>query len=234
MTIKYLNEYHDAGKARGIKSAEAVTRLVHDVVKPGSVVDVGCGHGYWLRAFMNLRARSVTGIDGDYIDRAKLEIPVDRFVEMDLNRPRPLANSFDLAMSIEVAEHLRPSSSDGFVDFLCSLSTCILFSAGIPGQPGRYHINARWPYFWSEKFGSRGYVALDFIRPRIWHDEDLMLCHRQNILLYVHRDLAGTAPYRDLPRMNCLTLVDYDVILQQLSARESLRRIVRKLLRREP
>ncbi len=229
MSVDYNNQLHDDGRERGLSSARTVARMVYEVFRPDSVLDVGCGFGYWLRAFQDLGAKRVAGIDGDYIDRSKLEIDPACFHPMDINQPiRPLG-SFDLAMTIEVAEHLQPSTSDRFVDYLCAASKVVLFSAGIPGQPGHRHINARWPYDWAARFARRGYTALDFIRPRIWHDESMMLCHRQNLHLYVHESLLVRPEVQALPRMNCLTLVDFDTLQELLGVRASLRRILGRL-----
>jgi len=225
MTIAYSNELHDRSRERGYTSARVIAPFVYDLIKPASVVDVGCGHGYWLKTFELLGAGQVLGIDGEYIDRKKLEIPEDRFMSMDLNDPKPVGFRVDLAISIEVAEHLTPQAAAPFVSFLCRLSPCVLFSAAIPGQPGHCHINPQWPAYWAELFKAQGYVALDCIRPRVWHEDSLMLCHRQNMLLYVHESLAGNKVFGSLPRMNCLTLIDHDVLQQLLCTRASLQRM---------
>ncbi|HMP71838.1 MAG TPA: class I SAM-dependent methyltransferase [Kiritimatiellia bacterium] len=228
MNVAYDNEHHLRSRERGLRSAASITRLVYPLVQPHSVVDVGCGLGYWLKSFLDAGAEHVLGIDGDYIDRAQLAIPADCFRIMDLNRPTPVEEGFDLAISIEVAEHLRPDSGEAFVGFLCGLSQQVLFSAAIPGQPGHNHINPRWPGYWKSLFQRQGYVAYDFIRPRIWHEEDLMLCHRQNLLFFVHEERAESFDQRGIPRANCLTLVDEDV----LSARDTLRATWSRLLGR--
>lgn len=232
MNIAYDNEHHLRSFARGIQSAGRVAGLVYPVVGPRSVVDVGCGLGYWLRAFLDAGAGEVLGLDGDYLDRSRMAIPAEAFRVMDLNRPEAINRSFDLALSIEVAEHLRPESGPTFVAFLCDLSPCVLFSAAIPGQPGHNHINARWPGYWKALFQERGYVGFDFLRPAIWHDESLMLCHRQNLLFFAREDVAPRFDALNLPRTNCLTLVDEGVLEAQFTLRATLDRLVDHLKRR--
>jgi 2-polyprenyl-3-methyl-5-hydroxy-6-metoxy-1,4-benzoquinol methylase len=74
-----------------------------------SLVDVGCGIGTWLAEFEAAGIADVTGVDGDYVDRARLLIDRARFEPRDLSRPFELDRKFDLAMSLEVAEHLPPN-----------------------------------------------------------------------------------------------------------------------------
>jgi SAM-dependent methyltransferase len=233
MDIQYTNELHRKYVARTVASANRVIPLVLDVTSPSSVVDVGCGHGHWLKRFLERGITDVLGIDGAYVNAEELVIPRDRFQVMDLNQPVHLDRRFDLAVSLEVAEHLKPTSSEPFVSFLTSLSDRVLFSAGIPGQPGDFHINARWPSFWRELFEQRGYVALDYIRPRIWHDEDVMLCYRQNTYVMVKRDaLDADSRMRVLPRANCLTLVDEDALRIHLGWKATLRRAIGRVMGR--
>lgn len=54
------------------------------------------------------------------------------FYAHDLTKPLHLNRRFDLALSLEVAEHLPKKSAEIFVDTLCKLSDTIIFSAAIP------------------------------------------------------------------------------------------------------
>jgi hypothetical protein len=225
MRISYTNELHAKYKARTISSAEVILPMVFDQFRPKTVVDIGCGHGIWLRKCRQQGATGLLGVDGTYIDSNQMLTPPECFMAMDLNHPGRIDRKFDLAMSLEVAEHLKPEATDAFLELLTSLSDQILFSAGIPGQEGDAHINARWPAFWINEFGKRGYVALDFIRPRIWHDETVALWYRQNILFFVSEKLYNSsAKIRELPRANCLHLIDEGSLQSLLGLRESLRR----------
>lgn len=225
MAIQYTNALHEKYKDRTIASAEAVLPIVFEVIHPGAVADIGCGHGIWLKTCQELGATDLLGMDGDYIDSNQLLIPQDCFLPMDLNHPGKIDRRFDLAISVEVGEHLQPKSTGRFLDLLTSLSDCILFSAAIPGQPGDAHINARWPTFWIGEFERRGFIPLDFIRPRIWHDEKIMLCYRQNLLFFVKKDLyVLDGNLQALPRANCLHLIDADTLQSLLGFRASLLR----------
>lgn len=174
-----------AGQREGSdRSAHRVVGLVVDLVRPGSVADVGCGVGAWLASFAEAGVGRVLGFDGDYVPRDMLRIPRDRFVPVNLQEALPTDERFDLAMSLEVAEHLPEAVADRFVATLCGLAPVVLFSAAIPLQGGTGHINERAQSHWARKFAARGYRAVDAIRPVIWGDDSVKFWYRQNTLLY--------------------------------------------------
>ena len=65
--------------------------------KPGSLLDVGCGTGTWLKAAMECGVEDVAGIDGSYIDQHQLLIPQAAFHSWDLTQPIDLKRRFDMA-----------------------------------------------------------------------------------------------------------------------------------------
>ncbi|MEM8836213.1 MAG: class I SAM-dependent methyltransferase [Planctomycetota bacterium] len=153
-----------------------------------SVIDVGCGTGTWLRAARELGASEVLGIDGGFVPLDQLEIRDDRFVAQDLRRGPDLdalpRRDFDLAMSLEVAEHLPDDAGDALVEALCTLAPVVLFSAAVPMQGGTGHINERWQQDWADRFADRGYRAIDAVRPRVWEDDRIAWWYRQNTIVY--------------------------------------------------
>jgi len=178
---------------RGAESASP--KLVSEVLKilsPHSVVDVGCGMGTWLAEFRKQGITEVLGIDGDYVDAKHLAIDPSFFIVRDLRRPFALARKFDLAISLEVAEHLPPEGAEDFVKELARLAPVVLFSAAAPFQRGDGHVNEQWPGYWARLFVGLNYRALDCIRPRIWMDEQIAYWYRQNTILYVHADFLET------------------------------------------
>jgi hypothetical protein len=128
------------------------------------------------------------GVDGDYVDERALEIPRGRFLAHDLGRPLELARRFDLVVSLEVAEHLPPEPAESFVASLTTLGPIVLFSAAIPGQGSTSHLNEQWLSYWAQLFATRGYVHVDCLRRRLWHDESGAPWYAQNALLYVTPD----------------------------------------------
>src|SRR4051794_16368213 len=103
-------------------SARGVLPVVQRLVRPQSVVDVGCGNGPWLGVWLELGVDDVIGVDGDYVDRTTLRMPADRFLARDLTQPLRLDRGFDLAMSLEVGEHLPHERAASFVGDLCALA----------------------------------------------------------------------------------------------------------------
>lgn len=175
-------------------AAEIVAGVVGEYLRPASVVDVGCGVGEWLVAFGRQGATDLLGVDAPYIDRGLLVIAPDRFFAHDLTEPLRLGRGFDLAISLETAEHLPPEAAETLVESLVRLAPVILFSAAIPGQGGVHHVNEQWPAYWAERFAGHGYAPVDCLRPRIWSDDRIAFWYRQNTLLYVREDELARNP----------------------------------------
>jgi SAM-dependent methyltransferase len=157
--------------------------MLLDLFPVSSVVDIGCGDGSWLFVFRKLGVEDILGLDGEYVDRNVLQIPQDRFQAVDLTKPFGLKRVFDLAISLEVAEHLPAESASSFVASLCGLAPAVLFSAAIPFQGGNHHINEQWPDKWAALFRQHGYFLVDCIRKRIWQNEAVEFWYAQSAFI---------------------------------------------------
>lgn len=180
----YDEKFFYAPQRRAIISAP-VLNVVSKFIHPRSIVDLGCGVGGWLSFWQKNFNAEIYGVDGDYVDRKNLLIPEQNFHPFNLEERVTLERRFDLAMTIEVAEHLTPARADSFVEDLTRLSDVVLFSAAIPAQGGVNHVNEQWQSYWAQKFLRLGYVGIDCIRPEIWDNDSAEICHRQNIFIYV-------------------------------------------------
>jgi SAM-dependent methyltransferase len=160
------------------QSAAIVVPFVQTLVSARTVIDVGGGEGRWAQAFAELgvQATSVDSIDPE--SRA----PDVRHVRHDLREPFLEAARFDLAVCLEVAEHLDASAGDRLIETLCSLAPVVLFSAAIPGQGGDGHLNEQWPAYWVERFEACGYRCSGALRWRFWDDDRIESWYRQNLL----------------------------------------------------
>lgn len=166
------------------ESAGAVVPLVNKLVSPASVLDVGCGTGTWLAEWVTLGVTDVVGLDGEYIDKALLQIDPAKFVPTDLRNRFSLGRKFDLVQCLETAEHIDEAYADVLIESITSHGDTVLFSAGIPGQGGLDHVNEQWPSYWAEKFAQAGFKLFDVMRPLIWSDSRVQVWYRQSMLIF--------------------------------------------------
>jgi len=237
MNAAYGQWFYERRHQQTVASARTLLTVVLDVLPPvRSAIDVGCGVGTWLAVLREEGVEEVCGVDGPWVDRELLEIAEDEFREMDLEKEFVTPERYDLALSLEVAEHLPPDAAGGFVDTLTAVSDFVLFSAAIPRQGGRGHVNEQWPGYWAALFAERGYAALDFVRRRIWDDERIPAWYRQNVLLFAKEERVAElalSPHEIFVDEAPPALVHPETYLSRLdkaSRRGPLRSIRRKLL----
>lgn len=194
----YNSAFYDLNLPGSLRSARVVVPMLLELLTPRNVVDFGCGTGSWLKAFMECGVQDVLGLDGDYVDRSKLVIPIENFVPTDFRRPVTVGQKFDLAISLEVAEHIPTRMNREFVRALTAAAPVVLFSAACPGQGGTNHRNCQWPGYWMALFAERGFRRLDPIRHRIVRNFRVESWYRQNIYLYAsERAIAESLPLQE-------------------------------------
>ncbi|MBB6142480.1 SAM-dependent methyltransferase [Silvibacterium bohemicum] len=181
----YNAAFFNSQKDASLISAGVVIPRVLSLCDSKSVADFGCGVGTWLRSFTELGIGDITGIDGEYVSDALLVIPKDHFVRADITQPLELKRTFDLVMSLEVAEHLSNDRATTFIDTLTKHGDVILFSAAIPSQGGTHHVNEQWPQYWTSLFNARGYTCIDCLRDALWDDDRIAWWYRQNMFIFV-------------------------------------------------
>ena len=179
-SIRYIHEE----LVHNFNAANEVVPLILKLLNTKSVVDVGCGTGTWLKIFEANGVQDILGIDGNYVDQKLLKIDFDKFIAYDLETFFKSEKKFDLAISLEVAEHLSIDSADVFVQTLSGLSETIIFSAAITNQGGQNHINEQEPKYWIEKFENLEYKLFDILRPVFWDNEKIDPWYRQNMFLF--------------------------------------------------
>jgi SAM-dependent methyltransferase len=178
--IRYVHEEI----VHNFTAANEVVPFILQLLSPKSIVDVGCGIGTWLKVFENNGISDILGIDGCYVDKNLLKIDKAKFVDFDLEKLFISDKKFDLAISLEVAEHLSIDSADIFVKTITNLSDTVIFSAAIPYQGGQNHINEQEPKYWIEKFEKEGYKLFDVLRPIFWDNSNVDSWYKQNMLLF--------------------------------------------------
>jgi hypothetical protein len=174
--VTYDRRFFDSIREGSQRSAAAVVPLVVERFAPSTVVDVGCGEGLWGRAFEDTGC-TVLGLDGH-------DAPIIPAQSVDLTDTLPtFENRFDLAVCLEVAEHLPPERAETFIAELCGLADTVLFSAAVPGQGGTGHLNECWPQYWADLFAGQGFACWDELRWQVWDDERVCWWYRQNLMV---------------------------------------------------
>jgi hypothetical protein len=171
--------HYDALRVGCQRSAFTIATLIHGVFQPETMIDVGGGEGWFAAEFAKL------GCEATVVDSG---VPARRaegvsFVECDLEH-EAAKGDYDLAVCLEVAEHLTPSGGVALVTNLTELAPIVVFSAAAPGQGGMQHINEQWPCYWADLFDPLGYVATEDFRWMVWEDETVESWYRQNLLVF--------------------------------------------------
>jgi hypothetical protein len=194
MSTAYDSAFFSFVADDSLRNARLIVPVVMELLSPKSVVDVGCGPCAWLRAFVENGVSLIRGIDGEYVERNKLLIDPRDFVAADLTESISLDQFYDLAVCIEVAEHLPQSTAANLIERLSSAAPAVLFSAALPGQEGVHHVNEQWLCYWRELFYKQGFAMIDAFRPRIRDDTRIAFYIRQNLVLFVSDAVLASRP----------------------------------------
>ncbi|MGH6680991.1 MAG: class I SAM-dependent methyltransferase [Bradyrhizobium sp.] len=192
----YDREFYQGMVHGALRAARAIVPIVLANFPVRSAVDIGCGPGAWLHALEERDVTDIRGYDGDYVDRSTLLIEPGNFVPVDLCQDFAIDRTFDLAISLEVAEHIPERFAEPLIGRLVAAAPVVLFSAAIPGQFGVNHINLQWQDYWRSIFRSLGFHPVDLIRPQVWGHPEVEYWYQQNIILY-----CGDAALRDNPQL---------------------------------
>ena len=195
-------ELHARFRAGAQASAAVVVPAAMELVRPQMVIDVGCGEGWFARKFAELGC-SVDAVDAFVVEGRRDGVSWRRAdlcdSGLDLGSDR-----YDLAVCLEVAEHLSFDCADTLVDLLRTLAPVTLFSAAIPGQRGHGHVNEQWPEFWAERFRPHGFVASEHLRWKLWDDEAVEPWYRQNLLVFADREWFAARKIEPTNRPRCV------------------------------
>jgi hypothetical protein len=215
-------------------AVEAAGRIVPAILEVTgairSVVDLGGGSGAWLKEFQKLGIGDVLLADRPEVESTLL---IDRsfFEPIDLNVCFPAPRRFDLAVSVECAEHLEPRRARPLVEWLAAAADRVVFSAAIPGQGGKGHRNEQPPEYWQDLFLESGFVRRDVLRPRIVHDLAIPPWYRQNIFLFTKAEVRLATDDREfLPADFCLVHRDTFERLRHPGVRWAARQLASALI----
>ena len=144
-------------------SAAQFVAVLLKYYQPQSVVDIGCGAGIYLQALADRGIKDLLGIDGAPASASEFLLAPDKLIIFDLATKYNFSKTYDLALCLEVAEHLRAEDADVLVDTIGAAADKIIFTAAVPGQGPRSigHINEQAHEYWIEKFAARGFKYLE-------------------------------------------------------------------------
>ena len=229
----YSDFFFDKQKSGSLSSARIILGELFTLLgeMPRQVVDVGCGVGTWLRAAQELGSTTVRGFDGPWVTEEQLEIPREYFHACDLVEAATAGTlpgtdglaTYDLVLSLEVAEHLPTAVAKDFVALISKLGERILFSAAIPYQGGVNHLNEDWPGSWNALFCEQGFECFDPIRARVWDNAAVEWWYAQNVLLFAKGAAADGLRRQIAPVAVPAALVHPRKYLLQIVLEEELR-----------
>jgi len=157
---EYDVAYYQHINAEEGPQAQRLAELLIWKYSPISVIDIGCATGLYLKPFLD-RGVKVTGLDSAKATLAKevLQIPRSRIILGDITKSSPKIKA-DLALCIEVMEHIPASGATPGIQHLTECANLIIFSAAQPGQGGVGHVNCQPPAYWQSIFANHGFERL--------------------------------------------------------------------------
>jgi hypothetical protein len=185
---KYTSNFYESVADRADVASEAIFSIFFRAIKVASIKDIGCGNGIWLR--QTLEIGSVKNRIGyDLPSALESAAPFSNkdivFNEINLESKNYDFMSTDLALCLEVAEHVSSESAVRLIESICRSSKYVIFSAATPGQGGYNHINERSFNYWVSLFEANGFVGFDVFREKIQQDHRIPFFYRNNVFLFI-------------------------------------------------
>jgi SAM-dependent methyltransferase len=171
-------------------SAETDINTFHDIVSgqfdPESVIDFGCGVGYWLRPFYEAGV-TVRGVEASQAAINNAVIPAELIERYDLREPYEADRQYELVLCLEVLEHIPEEYTRVVSESIAAAGQTAIVSAAPPGQGGTYHVNEQPPEYWKARFQEAGMKfgrdSTNFIREE-FELQELNDYRRENLLVF--------------------------------------------------
>ncbi|MEM2293577.1 MAG: methyltransferase domain-containing protein [Candidatus Bathyarchaeia archaeon] len=167
-----------------------IVDVLYEEFRPDSVIDFGCSIGLYLLRFKEYGCK-VLGVEGSSFARKHSVIDPNLIILHDLRDPLILDRKYDMALCLEVAEHIHEFYENIFLDNICSAADVIVFSSAKPGSGGVHHVNEKPAAYWIVKFAERGfkpdYCLTEKIKEKIsglkhipWIRDNIIIFKREN------------------------------------------------------
>lgn len=160
---EYGLDYYLALNLLEAPQAKALAEAIKERYHPNSVVDLGCATGLYLAPFGC--AKRGVDISTQAFAEGIRQTDEENLHYGDLRQPDfSLPQKYDVALCLEVVEHIGCEHADTLVANICKTSDTVVMTAAPPGQAGLNHVNCQPQSYWEEKFAQRGFK-------RDYHDE---------------------------------------------------------------
>jgi len=200
--FRYSKEFYHSVDNRASETAKVIFRELRNYLNVTTMVDAGCGSGAWARTAIDEGFTQAFGVDlSSSLDLIKKNksfekilangnlILIERDFVKDSVSGLPVA---ELAICLEVAEHLPPEIGASLITRLTEASNFVIFSAAQPGQGGTYHINERPIEFWVEEFAKYNFEPFDPFREILRKSQNVPRFYALNMLLFVSKGSINT------------------------------------------
>jgi SAM-dependent methyltransferase len=129
-----------------------------------SVVDIGCGNGFYVSRISSSPGQ-VVGYDGN---PSTPEITSGRCGVADVTREDFDVGIYDVVLFLEVGEHIPAEYQETVIDNVCKTARqAAIVSWGIPGQGGHGHFNCQDVDVIETKFEARGFCNAEPISRKL-------------------------------------------------------------------
>ncbi|MBW4513931.1 MAG: methyltransferase domain-containing protein [Timaviella obliquedivisa GSE-PSE-MK23-08B] len=137
---------------------EGFIQSVLDICQPTTVLDLGCGQGYFVKWLREKRVEA-WGVEGEDLGTS-FKAPGYQ-IQQDLSQPFDLEKTYDVVMCTEVVEHIPEACEETvFNNIARHTHRYLVFSGATPGQGGTGHINEKPEAHWFSCLVSRGFKLL--------------------------------------------------------------------------
>ncbi len=143
--------------------AEYLAPKITKALNIKSVIDLGCATGHWVNVFER-QGVDIVGVEGGENAKSMLVCSPEKVIFADLREPLKLKREFDMAMSIEVAEHIEHKFVHEYIKNMTKFSPkLIMMTAAVPGQGGEFHVNEQNADYWNDILGKYEYKRVDSV-----------------------------------------------------------------------
>jgi hypothetical protein len=160
---------------------QSMSNILNRIVlenKANLVYDFGCGFGDYTKNISRLGVETI-GFEA-YPDKRNY----DNIQQADLSEPLLLDRKADIAISLEVGEHIPAEFEDIFIDNICNnAKDIVILSWAVEGQSGDGHINCRNNDHIIAQMSKRGFVFDESIL-EIRKEADEMLWFEDSLMLF--------------------------------------------------